>query len=141
MGTNKKNLWPYAIISAFVLVFIAGGTTLYLALESDPGSINGAYTKALEFDKNQADLKTATGLGLSVKASPNGVRVTLPGDYSEARISGGAASNKREDFISEKLEKIGAEYVLSRRLSPGTWFLSLKFDELEFSVTRFVSIN
>jgi hypothetical protein len=37
------------------------------------------------------------------------------------------------------MEKIGAEYVLTKSLSAGTWFLTFKFDALEFSITRLVS--
>jgi hypothetical protein len=58
-SNSRKTLWPYAIVGAFVLVFIAGGLTLYLAIESDPGTIEGAYSKALEFDKRQSELKNS----------------------------------------------------------------------------------
>lgn len=138
---SPSSLWPLAIIATFLVVFAAGGTTIYLALSSDPGSVEGAYTKALEFDKRQADLKTAIELGLSVVATSEGVKVSLPGNYQSASITAISANHKEEDFSSAPLLRTGNDYSISKHLSAGTWFITLKFDALEFSLTRFIAAS
>lgn len=137
--SKQINPWPFAVIGAFLVVFAAGGTTLYLALQSDPGTVSGAYEKALKYDLRASNLRIANELGLEITASISEIRVKLRGDYSKTEISGAFASDQTADFSGESMRKEGDAYVLNRSLPKGTWFLNLKFDDLEFQVSQLIS--
>lgn len=136
VASTQSNYWPHAIIASFLIVISAGIVTFYLASSSDPGTIQNAYDKALDFDREQQSIAQLKAKGLSIALTADKLRIKIDQKFKTAEVSGAAASNTKEDFGPLPLEYTSNGYELPHRFNKGTWFFTFKFDDLTFSTTE-----